>query len=115
MSLNSKNKGKRGELEFSALCRAKGYDTHRTQQFCGNTGEAADVIGLPGIHVEVKRNERLNIYNAMAQAMNDSNAEGEGNIPIVAFRKNRKPWLITMNSEDFFKLYKAWVVNSEVF
>ena len=62
MPINSKNKGKNGELEFCRLCHAEGYnDVHRTAQYRGNTGQAGDVEGLPGIHVEVKRNERLNI------------------------------------------------------
>ena len=65
----------------------------------------ADVIGLPGIHIEVKNVERLNLRAAMAQSENDAK---DGEVPIVAHKSNRKPWLVTMNSEDFFKLYEAW-------
>lgn len=103
--MNSKAKGKRGELEFAALCREHGYDCRRTAQYCGNTGEAADVVGLPGIHVEVKRVERLNIDDAMAQAIRDS----KGLKPvIVAHRKNNCEWLITMRAEDWFPQYAEW-------
>jgi len=60
--VNGKRKGKAGELEAVRLCKSEGYECHRTAQFCGNSEEgAADIVGLPGIHVEVKRVERLNI------------------------------------------------------
>lgn len=103
--MNSKQKGKRGEIEFSKLCRENGYDTRRTAQYCGNTGDAADVVGLPGIHIEIKRVERLNLEDAMAQAIHDSMGE---KVPIVAHRKNNCDWLITMRAEDWFNLYRYW-------
>lgn len=104
--MNSKQKGARGEREFAKVCRAEGYTVRRTQQYCGNTGDAADVIGLPGVHEEVKRVERLNIEQAMAQATRD--ATKKGTIPLVAHRKNHCEWLITMRAEDWFKLYREW-------
>lgn len=103
--MNSKEKGKRGELEFSRLCRSHGYDTRRTAQYCGNTGEAADILGLPGIHVEVKRVERLNIEDAMSQAKAEAKPD---ELPAVFHRKNRREWLVTMRAEDWFGLYGEW-------
>jgi Holliday junction resolvase len=98
----SRNKGKRGEREFASLCREEGYDARRGQQYSGVEGE--DVIGLPGIHIEVKRVERLNIYDAIDQAVRDT----QGAIPIVAHRKNNHRWLITMCAEDWFEIYREW-------
>ena len=103
---NGKQKGKRGELEFARLCHANGWEVRRTAQYCGNTGEAADVVGLPGVHVEVKRVERLNIDDAMAQARRDSKKSGR--VPIVAHRKNNCEWLITMTAEDWFEMFREW-------
>ena len=108
MTINSRTKGKVGELEFSKLCRRNGYNTRRTQQFCGSSGQAADVVGLDGISIEVKRVEHLNIHEAMNQSVRDSTAAGKGSLPIVAHRKNRTDWLITMRASDWFKLYSAW-------
>lgn len=108
LAINSKTKGKVGELEFCKVCKSEGYDVRRSAQFCGNTGDAADVIGLDGIHVEVKRVEKLNIQDAMSQAIRDSEAENKGNLPIVAHRKNNCDWLITMRSEDWFKMYREY-------
>lgn len=102
--MNSRDKGCRGEREFAGICKEEGYDgARRGQQFNGLDGN--DVIGLPGIHVEVKRVERLNIETAMAQSIRDAKAD---EIPIVAHRKNREKWLITMQADDWFKLYREY-------
>ena len=50
--MNSKRKGKEGELRLVHFLREHGYECRRTAQYCGKTGEAADVIGLPGLHIE---------------------------------------------------------------
>lgn len=103
MGAYSRSKGKRGELQWRDECRKHGYDAMRGAQ--SNGAVIADVIGLPGIHIECKNVERLNLRAAMTQSENDAK---DGEVPIVAHKSNRKPWLVTMNSEDFFKLYEAW-------
>lgn len=103
--VNGKKKGKRGELEWAAFCRNQGYECRRTAQYCGNTGDAADVVGLPGIHIEVKRVEKLNLHEAMSQAIRDSAGQ---DFPIVAHRKNNAPWLVTMRADEWFELYREW-------
>lgn len=105
MAINSKKKGARGEREFSRLCRENGYDCRRTAQYCGNTGDAADVVGLPGIHVEVKRVERLDLAGAMGQSTHDAQP---GEIPIVAHRRNNAQWMVTMRATDWFDFLRAW-------
>lgn len=103
MSINSKKKGVAGEREFANYCKQKGFNTRRTAQFNGKELESlADIVGIPGIHVEVKRVEKLNIYNAIDQAIRDNKGK---DIPIVAHRKNQKKWLITMTAEDWFKMW----------
>lgn len=107
--INSKRKGKKGELAFCQLCEVYGYEVSRTAQYRGNTGQAGDVEGLAGIHVEVKNQERLNLREAITQSVEDCAAEGKGKLPIVAHKKNREPWLITMRAEDWFSLYTSWL------
>ena len=72
MGKASREKGKRGERQWALVCREHGYECRRTSQYCGQSGEAADVVGLPGVHIEVKRVERLNILDAMLQAVRDA-------------------------------------------
>ena len=106
MSINSKRKGARAELQFAKLCTEQGYKARRTAQYCGSTGDAADVIGLPYIHIECKAVEKLNLKDAYAQAKRDSAKSGK--IPIVAHKRNYGEWMITMSAEDWFKLYREW-------
>lgn len=105
MGLMSRNKGKLGEREFAQLCQEHGFDVRRTAQCRGNTGQAGDVEGLPGVHVEVKRTERLNLAAAYAQSVNDAKVGGNGDVPIVAHRSSRQPWLVTMSAEDWLRMY----------
>lgn len=102
--VNSREKGKRAERAFAKLCREHGYEARRGQQYCGANGDA-DVVGLNGIHVECKHVEHLNIFGAMSQSKRDAQ---EGETPIVAHKKNRTEWLITMRAEDWFQLYRKW-------
>lgn len=102
--MNSRNKGAAGERELARILRDHGYDkSRRGQQFCGSNGDA-DVVGLPGIHIECKRVEKLNIYDAMKQSQNDSN---DYETPAVFHRKNNRSWLVTMDLEDWLRMYKA--------
>ena len=108
MAKFSKDKGRRGEILWSSFCKEQGYDVHRTAQYCGKTGDAGDCVGLPGIHQEVKFVERLNVRDALAQSIRDADAEGDGNLPIVAHKMSNRPWLVTMKAEDFFKIYREY-------
>ncbi|MGN1187122.1 MAG: hypothetical protein ACI4R6_01405 [Lachnospiraceae bacterium] len=100
VGINGKQKGKRGELELAKILREYGYDVRRGQQYCGANGDA-DVVGLPGIHIECKRVEALNIEKAMEQARHDAG----DNMPVVMHRKNGKKWLVTMDLDNFMSLY----------
>ena len=102
--MNSKEKGKKGERELARKLKEYGYDCRRGQQFCGANGDA-DVVGLPKIYIECKRVERLNLYDAMAQAKSDAKAD---EIPAVFHRKNNCKWLVTVELDDFMKMYKEW-------
>ena len=110
MAINSKSKGKKGELELAHVLKEYGYDTKRSVQYNGKDGQA-DVIGLPRIHCEVKRVEKLNIYNAIDQAKRDAK---NGDFPTVFHRKNRCNWLVTMELDDFMKLYEGYIKSENV-
>jgi Holliday junction resolvase len=100
--MNSKAKGKRGELELAAYLREKGYAARRGCQFKGGD-DSPDVIcsGLP-LHFEVKRTEKLSVYEAYAQAVADS--QPSAGIPVVAHRRNHQPWLAILSMDDLLAL-----------
>lgn len=103
MPINSKRKGKTGELELANKLKEYGYKAQRSVQYNGKDGQA-DVLGLPHVHIECKRVEKLNLYDAMEQAKRDAK---HGDLPAVFHRKNRCNWLVTMELDDFMKIYKG--------
>ena len=106
MTVNSKQKGARFERLLASRFREYGYQARRTAQYCGNTGDASDVVGLPGIHVEAKHQERMQLYDWMGQAKRDS--KGTGNIPAVFHKKNNHEILVTLRFEDFMTIYREY-------
>jgi Holliday junction resolvase len=104
--INSNRKGRDGEEELVRKIREQGFPRiRRSQQYCGKSGESADLIGLPNIHIECKRVEKLNIFEAIKQAIRDVLHSGTSKLACVFHRKNRERWLVTMTLEDWFVLY----------
>ncbi len=102
--MNSNAKGKRGEREWRDVLIANGYEARRGQQYAGGT-DSPDVIcpGLGRFHFEVKHVENLAVHKAVEQAAADSGHA----IPVVAHRKNRTGWLVTMRAEEWLALVKG--------
>lgn len=65
MGGKSQRKGAHGERELAAVLRQYGYEIRRGGSL--SFGEVPDLVGLPGVHIEVKRVERLNVPEAMHQ------------------------------------------------
>jgi hypothetical protein len=114
MSVNSKQKGARFERLLASKFREYGYDARRTAQYCGNTGDASDVVGLPFIHVEAKHCEQMRLYDWMAQAKRDAEAGSEKRLPAVFHKKNNADILVTMRLEDWMNLYREWEAGLEL-
>lgn len=98
----SQRKGRGGEIELARILQGYGYDVQPGQAV--SFGSTPDVTGLPGVHIEVKRNERLNLTMAMEQAVRDATRFHDG-APVVFHRRNRQPWLVTMRLDDWVTLY----------
>lgn len=113
MAKNSRRKGAEGERELAGILRdVYGYkDAKRGQQYCGVAGNADVIDALPGIHIECKRVERLQLYDAMTQAKRDARP---GELPAVFHRKNHSEWLVTLSIDDFMNLYREWNAGHEL-
>ena len=111
MGRASQRKGRAGELELARILQGYGYDVQpgRVQSY----GEVPDLSGLPGVHIKCKRNERLNVPEAMAQAVRDANRFQDG-APAVFFRRSRSPWLVVMKLEDWIRLYRKGGCDDEL-
>ena len=101
MSARERAKGKRGELEAIALIRWSGWpDAHRTSDGRGQSGRG-DVAGGPaGCHIEIKRHERLNVPEALAQVRADCDRL---DIPILVHRPSRSEWMATLPLTSCFR------------
>lgn len=104
-TINSKRKGKVAELNIAHILQDHGYDARRTAQYCGNTGDASDVVGLDGFHIEVKHQERIEIDKWWKQTTHD--AKESGTIPLLVFRKNRQNWRVCLDFETFLDILKS--------
>lgn len=100
---NSRRKGKDGELELAHFLQTYGYDARRGQQYSGSNGDA-DVVGVPGLHIECKRVQQTNIDEWLKQAIEDARP---GEVPVVMHRKNRTEWKATLRLDDFMQIWRA--------
>ena len=107
MSKSSREKGKRGEREAAAYLEELGLATRprRGVQYQGGP-ESPDVVDEDGdIHWEVKRTERLRLYEAVDQAVMDSAESCK--CPVVLHKANRKDWLLIVRLSDVRMLVSA--------
>ena len=104
MGRSSQRKGRGGELELRDRLKEYGYDVR-----CGapqSFGDVPDLVGLPGIHIEVKRCEQIRLTEWMQQATRDAERFGDG-APAVFHRRNRQPWMVTLLLTDFMRMYQT--------
>lgn len=101
--MNSRSKGARGERGWRDFLRENGLTARRGQQFSGSP-DSPDVVceELGKYHFEVKFVQRLNIDDAVVQAVGDCGTK----TPVVAHRKNNGKWLVTMLADDWIKLVR---------
>ena len=103
MGKSSQRKGADGERELASILQAEGYPVTRGES--QSYGTVPDLMGMPGIHIECKRVEKLNIESAMEQAERDAKRFNDGD-PAVFHRKNRCAWLVTMRMEAWLRWHK---------
>ncbi len=103
MGALSRTKGAEAEREICRLLNDAGLPAQRTAplQAWGGSRDA-DVIGIPGVFLEIKRQERIEIDKWCAQAELASSVD----VPVVAWRRSRQPWRCALPLEDFLTLVK---------
>ena len=98
----SQRKGAGRQRQLAAVLREYGYEIKRGGSM--SFGEVPDLVGLPGVHIEVKRCEQVRLSEWMQQAERDSQHFKDG-LPAVFHRRSREGWRVTMNLADFMRLY----------
>lgn len=99
--VNSRAKGAAAEVEFAHYLEDFGVEATRGQQHSGSPDSPDVKTNMRGVHFEVKRTERTDLYGWLTQAVNDSKG---GAVPIVAHRKSREKWLAVLDMDDLMKL-----------
>lgn len=88
-----------------------GFEARRMgRQFYNMDGsrEHQDVEhNVPFLHFEVKRCEKVETEKWIAQATRD--AEG-GRLPVVAYRRNKRPWRVVMDGSDFLRIMRLLTI-----
>lgn len=97
MPVNSRQKGKRGELDWCRFLRSIGFHARRTQQFAGADGTSDAVSDdLPNVHMEVKLCEQVWPGSAAwGDAIEQAQRDSLGRPWCVAHRQSRRPWMLT--------------------
>ncbi len=103
MARASQRKGRAGELELCRILSGYGYDVQPGTAV--SFGATPDIVGLPGVHIEVKRREQTDISAALRQASEDAQRFSDG-LPVVFTRGNRQHWRVVMALDDFISLYR---------
>lgn len=96
--VNSRQKGKRGELDLcKALREVMGWTVRRSQQFCGRAGDSDLVVEEhPALFVECKLVQRLNVPEVMKVAVDQAGSS----LPSLFHRRDREEWLVTIRLAD---------------
>lgn len=105
MAVNSRDKGARYERQLAKMIREYGYEAERGCQHSGGKDSPDVKTSMRGIHIEAKNVEHLNVWNALEQSKRDA---GEGEVPVVMFKRNRSKTYVAMPFGDFMEMYKAW-------
>ena len=100
MGRASREKGAEAEREVARILTANGYVVSRNARNGLSTDDLAHTI--PGVHLEIKRRERLNVSEAMGQAARDAGSR----CPVVVHRRSREPWLATVLLTDLIEWWR---------
>lgn len=114
-----KEKGRQWEHELAAYLNERIFDGREQVSRMPMSGAAtfgtalggADLMGLPGLHVEAKRTERLDIRGALRQAMASASKtkESPAPAPVVITRRNREAAddaIVAMRLQDFARILR---------
>lgn len=106
---NSRAKGARFERLLASRLRDAGYHgAMRTAQAMGKNSGVADVIGVPGIHVEAKHYKTglSLVYDWMEQAVRDHR---KGNLPTVFCKNDNSEILVVMRFDDWVEATREYI------
>lgn len=104
MSARERNKGAAAEREIAQILRDHGWaGARRTHDGREQAGRGDIANGPQGVHIEIKRQERLNVPAALRQANEDADPL---DVPVLIHRPSRHPWMATLPLDELLPLLK---------
>lgn len=102
MSARERLKGATGEREIIAALKLCGWkNAERTSRGIAQLGKGDVANGPAGCHIEIKRQERLNVPAAFDQVKRDAHYR---DIPILVHRPSRHEWMATLPLDELLPL-----------
>jgi hypothetical protein len=98
VTVSERRKGLRGQQEVQRLMRAAGLELRKL----GGEGDATVAVanGVT-LHIETKRQERLQLKEWLRQAKAEA---PRGAVPVVVFRQSRGEWYACLPLADLVEL-----------
>ena len=98
MSKSQRDKGLRGEREVAKAFELAGFPVRGLE----GSGDHLVVCSADlTLHVESKRHEALRMGDWSKQAEAEA---PQGTVPVVAYRRSREPWRVSLLLDDFVAL-----------
>lgn len=102
MSATERRKGAEGELEVVHALHRHGWGFAERTSRGDSQADTGDIAhGPAGVHLEVKRQEKLSVPKAFDQCAERTN---QLDVPVVIHRPSRHVWMATLPLEDLLPL-----------
>lgn len=110
---SSKAKGSAGERELVKYLVDKGFEAERTLFQPSKDNPRPDVrTNINHTSWEVKRVEKLSLWAALEQC---ESAAKDNEQPVLAFRRNHRPWNVAISLDYFLELIEKAGETNEYF
>lgn len=102
---SNRDRGAAAERQVRDIFRAHGFDAVRRGMVFAHE---PDIVGVQGLHIEVKYQKRPAVYDWIYQAEADSKIRDDGE-PVVWFRRPGDQWHVIITGRLFLEMYAAWI------
>lgn len=109
MAKSQRTKGASGEREWCALLARHGFTSpgeDKPKRLLGQARDGGGDVCAPPFLWEVKRRQRIAVYDFMRQCQVACAERGDASIPAVALRADNQEWLVLMRAEDVLSLLR---------
>ena len=104
MAKSQRTKGAAGEREFCKLLAEHGFP--EPKRLLGQARDGGGDIPTPPFMWEIKRRQKLAVYQFMRQVVDAVGNHALCDVPVVALRADGEEWLVLMRAKDVLPLLR---------